>query len=331
MNERLAFVGRALLRAMHEADSGAEAGFARLREALSGEYRSLADRLQRQLATDDAIATEARAFDPLAIALHSASLARVNGGRVTAEVWGVLERNYTAAIEFSNSMRRTFMSTLIVAMATAVVSVVVVAMYLLFVLPEFESLYGGMHAELPFLTQFLLDGAGPLLALIVIAFALICATLLMVQPAWLYGSREQTWNPVAWVKRALTGNRVAACRRRLVFVQFASALIDGGVAGRKALGIAAGESGAFGQLDFESPPDPAGHDEFTSAILQAERLGQLRQELGTQHELRAQALARATEVAQIRASFVIRGLLYLLIGAVIIAMYLPMFRLGAAI
>ena len=331
MKERTAFVSRALLRAMREADSGADAGFARLREALSGEYRSAAESLRRDLATDDAIAEQARGFDPLAMALRSASLVRANDGRITADVWRGLERNHAAAIELSNSIRRSFTSTLIIAIATAAVAVTCAAVYLLFVLPQFEMLYASMRAELPFLTRLLLDGVAPLLMLLVIASVLVGAILLIVRPAWLRTARERAWNPAAWAKRVLSGSRVAKCHRRLAFVQYATALIDAGVAGRKALGIAAAESGAFGRIDFDANPDPMGRDELVSAVDHAERLGQLREELAIQGDLQAQALARAADAAQIRASFMIRGLLYALIGALVIAMYLPMFRLGAAI
>jgi len=331
MNERLAFVGRALLRAMRDADSGVEAGFARLRETLSGEYSLLAVELQRRFANEEAIATGARKLDPLAIALRRIALARANGGRITAEAWDGLERHYAQAIGMSDAVGRSFTGTLIVAMATIAVSLVVGATYVMFVLPQFADLYDSMHAELPFLTRFLLGDAGSLLVLAALAFVLVSATLLMVKPAWLYRSRERIWNPVALTQRILAGNRVTACHRRLAFVEYAATLAGSGVAGRKALSLAARESGIFSQIDFESPSDQPGQDELSSAVLEAERLGHLRQELATQHDLRSQALARAADISQIRASFVIRGLLYLLIGALVVAMYSPIFRLGAAI
>lgn len=331
MNERLAFVGRALLRAMRDADTNAEAGFARLRETLSGDYRPLAEELQRDCATDDAIAARARERDALGIALRSVGLARANGGRVTPEVWRGLERNYSAAVALSSSLHRSFAGTLFIAIATFAVSLVVGATYLLWVLPQFQVLYESMHAELPAVTRFLLTGAGPLLLLLIVALVLASATLLTVKPAWLYRSRERLWNPIALAKRVLTGNRVAACHRRLAFVEYAATLIDSGIAGRKALSIAAGESGAFGRADFETPTDRPDHDELSSAVRDAERLGQLRQELSEQLELRSQALARAADDSQIRASLVIRGLLYILIAALLIAMYLPILQLGAAI
>jgi hypothetical protein len=183
-----------------------------------------------------------------------------------------------------------------------------------------------MGATLPQLTAALLGGG----RWIVLATALLLvAAAVFVFPVRPGGRR--TWRLDLFSKRALFGREAARTYRQFLFVSYASALVSAGIHPRKSLAVASNEAGIYTGIDFGTAEAAAMTERLPAQLLSADRLGHLHEELIAQRGLRADALIESIERLQLQAGFAMRAVLYVLVATMVIAMYLPIFKLGSII
>lgn len=184
--------------------------------------------------------------------------------------------------------------------------------------------------ELPGFTKLVLGGGGALvivmLVLITLAFVGFPLKRRLVRDRHSAGWRLDLF---AW--RAFFGREVADNFRRLLFVSYANGLLRSGLPDRLSLSLASREAEAYREVDFEHGESGSTDDPFVHSLLIASKLGHLQQEIEAQGQIRLATLDESAERLQVLAAFVIRSLLYVLVGSLVVAMYLPIFRLGAAI
>jgi hypothetical protein len=119
--------------------------------------------------------------------------------------------------------------------------IVVVAMYAVFMLPQFRSLYGGFGRELPGLTQFAFGGGGSVFTVL-----LFGSLLLLIFLAWFVHAlrrrlRRYTPVPVRFQKVPLVGP-VALAYNQYLWLSCARLLTVAGVPATQALRLAAQRS-----------------------------------------------------------------------------------------
>lgn len=215
--------------------------------------------------------------------------------------------------------------------AVLAILIVVAAMYAVFVLPQFRSVYRGLGSELPGLTQFAFGGGGSVFTVL-----LFGALLLLVFFAWFVYAlqrrlRHYTPMPVRFQKVPLVGP-VALAYNQYLWLSCARLLTVAGVAATEALRLAA-ERSDVGDFELESggeqgrsPLSPIGSDLRASA-----QLGKLDEELQFQQDAAVEAFLTALGRCRRRARVVLTICTYFLVATFVSAMYLPIFSLGSNI
>jgi type IV pilus assembly protein PilC len=326
-----AFAGRAIVRAMRDGDSDPQAAVARVSQALDGRLRDAAGRIALALESGEPQETRAAAFEPVADAVATVVHVRRHGGRTSAAFWDLIERNLSSQTELLEALSLASRRSQAITFATAAVAVVMTTMYLLFVLPQLEQLFTLMRAELPELTRLALAGWFQPLIFAGLGFVIAGSAIALVRPRWVNGLLGRQSRAAGIALGLLRGGRVARNYRLLLFVDHAAALTAAGIEARETLAAASRYAGVFAEIDFRSSGAASAPDAIPEALLAALRLDQLPAELETQHGLRLEAVLQAADRAQLQAAFTIRSFLYALIALLILAMYLPIFKLGAAI
>lgn len=331
MDERESFVGRALLRTLAEGGDF-EAGLARLSAALSSDAdRQALERLKADLnRPEDMRHAGDGERDWLRVAIRTAQLIRVHGGEL-APGWADMERQYAASRALAQSLSQGLIQTLTLSVLAAVVALVVTLIYVVFALPQFRTAFASLGAELPAFTQVVMGGGG---VLVIVTLTLIALTLIgfPLKRSLLRGRRGAGWRLDLFAWRAFLGREVAESFSKLLFVSYASGLLRGGLADGLALSLASQEAQIYREVDFARGASTAtAGDPLIHSLLTAARLGHFRQELEAQSQIRLAALDKSAERLQMLAAFVVRSLMYALVGSLVVAMYLPIFKLGAAI
>jgi len=325
MDERSAFVARQLLRTLRDTASDEGAAFAHMDRALSDRMRAASRDLQRTLSSS-ALGGDAES-DWLHVALRCMRLLRERGVSMTGAVWDTLQSSAAENSEISAALAQSLMRTLALTVATSLIALVVAVIYVIFVLPQFEALFSGMGAALPAFTNAVLSGGrsllfvAPLLGLVILTF------FLPIKFEWAQGGRRWRFAPL--VRRVRIGRNLATHYRQQLFIAYAWTLTRCGVAPRDALAAASSETELYADIDFKAMHAGQTMDALATALFDADRLGHLAEEIESQRAVRTQLLARAAERFQLDVSLAMRTILYILVGALLVAMYLPIFKLGA--
>ncbi|MFK7885968.1 MAG: hypothetical protein AB8G16_03810 [Gammaproteobacteria bacterium] len=212
----------------------------------------------------------------------------------------------------------------------AIFALVVMTQYNLFVLPQFRALFNGMGQNLPTLTLWVFQASRP----ISILFALVlvfCVLPLLVMFVTMY-RRIQKLEPMpsmpTWVPFV---GRLTRTYNQGLFMNFARILREADVPPNQAVREAANAANLHQSLTpdalrgkSETLPD----DPTLSQLWVAARLGQFDAELShhcTDHI--GELIATLTSVRD-RAALLLKVLLFVFVGTVVVALYLPIFRLG---
>lgn len=329
MNEQEAFVGRAFVRALRDAEPAA--AWERLRAALGGRHREIAERMARQMDARDRSDSRVTHIDPVGNAAATARLARERGLKTTEGFWLIVERSLSSEAELMNSLALASQRAQFITLATAVFALLVTVMYVLLVLPQFEYLFAAMQAELPGLTSIVLTGPAPALLLAALVAIIAMAAIALIRPAWFNGLRAAAPGKLDLLLRLMSGGRAARDYRALVYVNHAAALVAAGMDADEALAAAGRTAGIHQSVDYRSATGGEIAEALPATLVAAGQLGQLPRELDSQRELRLHAVLASAEQAQLRASWTIRAFLYAIVATLLVAMYLPIFRLGATI
>lgn len=268
----------------------------------------------------------------------------VSAGEASGSLGLLLDRLATQR-ERHESLSAQLRSALVYPMAVVLVAVAVVAVILVWVVPTFESVYGGFGATLPALTLGLLGLSrglvqhAPLLGLALVLLVLVLARL-----------RRASWAVAAWDRWSLHWPVVGRLRQRAATARWTrtlSTLLDAGTPLNNALVSVAGVSG---HRSFElasvgmaqsvqegSALTPAMKHcgLFDPVVLQLIAMGEASGSLSA-------LLAKAAHLSERELETQLQGLsgliepviivvLGLVIGTIVLALYWPIFELGQVI
>lgn len=324
IEEKSAFVARELLRTMRDTGESRDAAFARMESTLSADMRPAVARLRRSL-DENRLGSNAEQ-DWLHVAMRSLMLVREHGGEMTLSAWQSLEAQYADNRRLSASLTQALLHTFFLTAATALVGAIVGVIYVVFVLPQFDALFASVGAALPAFTSAVLAD-GRWLVFLLPLIAIVASMFLMpIKIEWTHGRR---WRFAPLARNVKLGRKMARHYREQLFIAYASTLISCAVAPRKALATAAKEVNLYADADFDAMQLESANDSFAAALVNADRLDHLAEEIESQRAVRTQQLVQAAERFQIEISFAMRAILYTLIGTLLVAMYLPIFKVGA--
>ena len=325
LDEKMSFVTREFLRTMRDEHLDLDTAFGRLNQHLSPGMRHASDRLRESLISGSRDAQG----DWLRVTVRSVQLAREHGGTIAPNVWSELEEHDAQSRGLAGTLTQSLVRTLILSLTTLLIATIVGMIYVVFVLPQFVTLYESLHAELPKFTRWVLGGLQPLILLLPVLAVFASAFMLPVRPTWQAGKR--IWQLAPLGRRVRIGREFVLRYRQQLFIALAAALTQFGLQPRAALKLASHEAQLYTDENFAADTSAAHGDPLLTALVDAERCGHLREEIMAQRAIRADALLLAAERLQFEFSLVVRGCVYALITVLLVAMYLPIFKIGAAV
>ncbi len=316
--EELAIVSRLVGYSATEQDTQS-AAFDKVAKVLPSKYDKSLNRYQQFLQGDDHLTNQLMPHGPYRVINQLADIVRQEQGNsaiLISALQSTVRNTSAQVVEYWSG----FYSLMSYLLAVLWITGAVLSIYYFKIMPTFSVTYDSLGQTMPMFTQLLFIN-GP-------AFYLILSGLLLIGLCIVIASRylkTQIRNLQALNKilGQLPGfSLLRQSYSYFLFVNFAAALVEAKVDGKQALN----------QAENLSQFDPAPHREYQSwhdALVGAEHLGALEQELAFQCEhvgpLFARQLVKARESLTIFAQLV----LACLIGAILIAMYLPIFQLGA--
>jgi type IV pilus assembly protein PilC len=284
-----------------------------------------------------ALSQHPQQFDPLYRHVVSAGEASGSLGLLLDRLATQRERHETLSAQLR--------SALVYPLAVVLVAVAVVAVILVWVVPTFESVYGGFGASLPALTLGLLGLSrglvqhAPLLGLGLLLLVLALARL-----------RRASWFVAAWDRLSLHWPVVGRLRQRAATARWTrtlSTLLDAGTPLNTALVSVAGASGhrsfelasvAMAQAVREGSALTAAMQRcglFEPVVLQLTAMGEASGSLSALLAKAAQLNERELETQLQGLSGLIEPVIIvvlgLVIGTIVLALYWPIFELGQVI
>lgn len=324
--DSFALLARQLARLLESHDM--HTSFERLRDAAGSHRRADVDSLQQLLTTPESFEARAkktpwRALAALLPEAHDSEARLVQVFVDYVERHAALYRTYWAGIAGQ-------LSYLVVLLALVLV---ITGIFGFYVLPGFEQMFARSGATLPALTRAVFaatDAGYPLLA--------IAALLVIAAAIWfaiVFRRRVRSLSPLPGIPgRVPLAGAVAETYNTGLFLNFTKMLLDCGVSVDQALAAAAQHANRKPVLDAEAlralDKAPTGNRVLGELAIAA-RLGQLQPEIDSQCERHEADLAAALVAARDRFSLGTSIVVGLLVGLIVIAMYLPIFRMGAVI
>ncbi len=202
-----------------------------------------------------------------------------------------------------------------------------------FVMPSFNSFFSGYGALLPEFTRYVF-GIGKI-GVPIMATGLILIIGLSAWTTITFRKRTRRSLPLPrWpAKLPLLGKIVTAYNLDL-FLNFLRILLASGVSKNEAVLVAASNSNQSAGMDFNdllSIRESSSTGSALTEIAAAARLDQLEGELTHQCDAHSARLTMAMVESRNRFSLLLKATLYAYFASLIIAMYLPIFKLGSLI
>ena len=217
--------------------------------------------------------------------------------------------------------------------ALSVVALIVAVTFGVFVVPSFNNMFSQFGAPMPELTTavFAFGGAGiPLFAIV-----LTIVVALVVWFVVLFHGRIQRLSPLPrWPKWAPIVGGITESYNLGLFLNFARILVESGVEAARAVDDAARAANQSSDLSFESLAANGGSFDQGSVLTElgvAAKLGYFNDEIAFQCDQHISRMALALVEARDRFSLVLKFVMYLFVGTLVVAMYLPIFKMGSVI
>ena len=217
--------------------------------------------------------------------------------------------------------------------ALSVVALIVAMTFGVFVVPSFNNMFSQFGAPMPELTTavFAFGGAGiPLFAIV-----LTVVVALVVWFVVLFHGRIQRLSPLPrWPKWAPIVGGIAESYNLGLFLNFARILVESGVEAARAVDEAAKAANQSADLSFESLAVNGGSFDQGSVLTElgvAANLGYFNDEIAFQCDQHISRMSLALVEARDRFSLILKFVMYLFVGTLVVAMYLPIFKMGSVI
>jgi type II secretory pathway component PulF len=204
---------------------------------------------------------------------------------------------------------------------------VVLSMYSIFVLEQFEALYAGFREGLPAFTSLVLVRGAPLSALMVLIAALLLAYMLWF--AFYVRRQLRRYSPMsARYQKVPVLGPVAVAYNQYLWLSYAGLLRAASMPADQALRAAGARMPPPLAEQWNAPDDVPG---LIGDLSIAARLGKLDDEVRFQQEATVDAFLTELARCRRRTRIALSILVYFLVATFVSAMYLPIFSLGSAI
>ena len=280
-----------------------------VRESLPDEYRWVARDLERLLDGGSAPAD----WSQLETLLRAA---RGNGVAPEKMLAGYAQAAHAARLGVSELLAGA-MTLVMYLLLLSLVLMIVAATYSLFVLPQLRDLFVALRARMPEFTEVMLGGFSLLLPVLAVLFG---AIVLYVIGLRRFRRRLQALEPVYPLLKRVPGlARWAQLRDETLWLRYYALFLDAGAPDRVARGAADQLAG-----ELRSP-------HRILLLDSAARLGAVRAEVARVLDIEAREDVERFEQSRSAFILVLRLVVYAVIATYVIAMYLPIFKLGSAV
>ncbi|MDJ0908007.1 MAG: hypothetical protein QNI99_02365 [Woeseiaceae bacterium] len=324
--DHLAFVSRQL--ASLSDDQPIEAALDRLKEVSPEEYANDVEYFRRLLAGD---ASKKAGLGPNPYRAIARFLPSVGDQKNT------LFRAFVDFVRQSKVIFETYWVGIIGLMsylaAVAFIALIVGLVFWRYVIPSFGGMFTNFGSELPEYTKVLFAFGKTGLPLFAVALLLLVAAVVIVVS--MFHKRIQQLSPLPrWPVWAPIIGRVAEIYNFGLFLNYARMLRECGVDPEHAVRDAAAASNQPESLTFaEMQRDPSSHEQL-QALTElgiAAKLGNFDAELEHQCDQHVAALSLTLVEARDRFSILLKTALFVFVGALVVAMYLPIFQMGSVV
>ncbi len=248
--------------------------------------------------------------------------------------------------EKTESMKKKIKKALVYPASVIVVGIIVTAIILIFVVPVFEDLFKSFGAELPAFTQLVVDMSRFVRDQWIFVLLGIAATIIVISNTWKRSSKFRELVDRAMLKAPVFGSIMhkSALAR---FARTTSTMFAAGVPMVEALESVAGATGSvvYGNAVKEMREDIATGQSLRLAMEQqplfphmvkqmvaiGEESGSLDDMLSKVADFYEEEVDNAVDAISSLMEPLIMVVLGTLVGGLVVAMYLPIFKLGAAI
>lgn len=195
---------------------------------------------------------------------------------------------------------------------------IVVGIYSIFILPQLDAIFDGFGVPLPAFTSFLIGTTWALIPLFVL---LLLAVVFYFIGLRRLERRLVTMQPVRGLLRWLPGlSDWARQYDTFLWMRYHAIFLDAGLERASAHDAASRLAG-----------EPAPGDTRAALLQSAAQLGRLREELEAQLANESAITLTRFERQRNAFSIFVRVFIYLLVSSYVVAMYLPIFKLGAVV
>ena len=217
--------------------------------------------------------------------------------------------------------------------AVATIAIIVAFIFWKYVIPSFDGMFTQLGSELPEFTTLIFTYGKTGLPILAIALVVLVAAITFVVAQ--FHKRIQQLSPLPrWPVWAPIIGRVAEIYNFGLFLNYARMLRECGVDPDRAVADAAAASNQPESLSYrEIQQDPSSHDQLTALteLGIAAKLGNFDPELEHQCDQHVAALSLTLVEARDRFSLLLKISLFVFVAALVVAMYLPIFSLGAVV
>ncbi len=324
--DHLAFVSRQLSGLL--ADEQLEPALQKLSEASPPQYSQDIEYLRSLLAgsSDDGPRLGPNPYRAMAALLPS-----VSGSKNT------FFREFVAYVQQSKVVFETYWAGVVGLVwylaGVSAVALVVAIIFATSVIPSFESMFSQFGAPLPELTQAVFAFGGFGIPLFAIALALVVGLVVFVVTQ--FHRRIQQLTPLPrWPSWAPIIGKIAESYNLGLFLNYTRILRESGVDPRQAVADAASAANQPEGLAYDSLGSGEGGFPQLPVITElgvASKLGNFDAEIIHQCDEHIGNMVLALVEARDRFSLILKIALYLFVATLVVAMYLPIFKMGSVI
>jgi len=321
-----AFVSRQLSNLLE--DDNFEAAFKRLSEESGPHYQADIESLKALLTDSESAAPE---LGPNPYHALASMMTEVQGSK------NKLFQKFVDYVQQNKVVFETYWTGVIGLMfylaALSAIAVVVSVVFTTAIIPSFGTMFDQHGAQLPEFTQRVFGfSALGLPVLVVLLLAVVGLSAWFVSA---FHRRIQRFEPLPrWPTWVPLAGKITATYNFGLFINFANMLVQCGVSAKRAIAVAAAHSNQPAELEHDRLIDsgkPFGDMPAVEELAIAARLGHIDKELDHQCEQHVARLATTLVDVRERFSIILKIALYLFVAVLIVAMYLPIFKMGTVI
>lgn len=315
--DKLNMVGRML--AYHqEQGASTAAALEKIKSDLPGHYGKSIEDLEKMVA---GVKLTGKQPGPVKMLAALAAIVRAEKGDVGLLFTGTKE-GLQDSLQQAKQYWGGFEAVIFYLVTVLVVAAVIIGVFNIYVLPQFEDLFTSLTAELPAFTRVIIANDAVYMLIIGMLGAAVITCLAVHQHI---KNRIRRYMPLSPLCQWVPGvNELAKLYSYFLFIQFTAALTGAGVDAEasfnRARELAQLDPARLGQL---SP--------WWEAINMARKIGVLDTEIHYQRSQIGPLFYRRSLVINESLTTATHTIAGILIGALVIAMYLPIFKLGSII